>query len=92
MVTLKISGEDSSKYMVPWWAINIVMYAIYIFNVIVPFGKKFISILELQLNSKHWDLIPLLTPIFWMFIYYIATQVILGVIVWFIFKSWKSKH
>lgn len=92
MAYLKITGSGSFKYMAAYWLWTIVVYAAWFISVFLPYGEKFLNLLQTQMNEQKWELLKLLTPIFYIIGYWFICQVLIIVIAIVLFKIWKEKY
>lgn len=92
MVKFTASGYGTRKYVLSFWVTKIALLTVYLFNVLVPEGRKFLELLQEMMNTSHWELITLLTPIFWMIVYWMVTEVVMAFIALTLMARLKSKY
>lgn len=92
-VKFNASGAGMLSYVVWFWIIRLSILALYILNAFIPYWKEFIELLQNSLNTGKLDLLSLLTPIFWIIVYYIAKEAIIAFITFaIIMPAAKRRH
>lgn len=89
-------GEGMAKYAVFAWIVKIAVWIAWFYFAVVPYGEKFITLLNESLNNSAWDLKTLLTPILYIFLWFVGLAIaesIVGFGIFFIAKAeLKSRY
>lgn len=85
-------GKGTLKYTLSYLVVLIIASLIYIIEAVIPYGKNFLFLLQGMLNGSEWDLIKLLTPIFWIIVYYFAVEVVMIITTIILISIAKNKY
>lgn len=82
-------GEGMTKYGVFAILLKIDVWASWIYFAIIPYGGKFIDLLQASLNNGVWDIRELLTPILMIILWFgglVLIEIIIGFGIFYIAK------
>lgn len=89
---LKLEGPNAFKYMAVYWIWNVIVWIAWIFSALVPYGKQFLNVLQIQLNAQKWDLSLLVVPILWIIGYWVLCQILIIIVALFLYKLFRSAN